>query len=254
MIVDGRQIAEEVYGSITACRGLTLGIVLAGTDPVTDSFVRIKERAAKKLEVTLRRVELPKDATTHDALTALDSLATCDGVIVQLPLPATVDTEQVISMIPPHQDVDGVSPSPLVRAPVAEAVLEILNRSHVPIEGAVAVVLGEGRLVGRPSAQMLRERGAIVTVVTRESDTFSEIQKADILVLGAGQVGLVKPEHIKEGVVLIDAGTSEQGGKIGGDADPLCASKCAVFSPVPGGVGPVAVAMIFKNLLELSKK
>jgi methylenetetrahydrofolate dehydrogenase (NADP+)/methenyltetrahydrofolate cyclohydrolase len=253
MIINGRQIAEDVYESLNV-RGLTLGLVVVGTDSVTNSFVRIKEKSAERLGVLLKRVVLTDSATTDEVLFALHSLQECDGVIVQLPLPESVDTERVLHSIPPYQDVDGVSARPLVRAPVAETVSEVLKRSKVNIQGKKAVVVGEGRLVGKPTAQMLRERGAEVVVVTRESGDLETLIDADIVVLGAGQVGLVHPEHLKQGVVLIDAGTSEQGGKIAGDALPECASKCAVFTPVPGGVGPVAVAMIFKNLLELSKK
>ncbi len=254
MIIDGRRIAEEVYTTLAACKGLTLGIVVAGTDPVTDSFVRIKSKAAERLGVTLVRKVLSEKATTDDVLHALHELQECDGCIVQLPLPESVHTDVVLSSIPPYQDVDAVSPKPLVRAPVAEAVAEILHRHSVPTRGKKAVVVGEGRLVGKPTAQMLRDAGANVTVLTRESGSLSELTDADIVVLGVGQVGLVQPEHVRDGVVLIDAGTSEMSGKIAGDADPSCAIKCSVFTPVPGGVGPIAVAMIFKNLRTLANK
>lgn len=254
MIIDGRHIAEEIYRSLGECRGLTLGIVVAGTDSVTDSFVRIKEKSAQRLGVNLKRVALGEDATTDEVIHVLHSLQECEGIIVQLPLPSRIDSEHVLASIPPYQDVDGVSPNPLVRAPVAGAVEEILSQASIVVQGHKAVVVGEGRLVGKPVAHMLRESGAEVVMVTRETGALSELLTADLIVLGAGQVGLVKPEHIQEGVVLIDAGTSEQGGKVAGDADPACAPKCSIFTPVPGGVGPIAVAMIFKNLLELSKK
>lgn len=123
----------------------------------------------------------------------------------------------------------------------------------VPTRGKKATVVGSGRLVGAPAARLLRELGAEVQVLEK-GDSLDVLKDADIIVLGAGEPGLVKPEHLKEGVVLIDAGTSESNGKVAGDADPACAEKAALFTPVPGGVGPIAVAMIFKNLFALAKK
>lgn len=253
MIIDGKQLAEAVYARLGKAE-LTLGIVVGEKNPVIDSFVKIKERAAERIGVTLLRHELPEGASTDDAIRAVHSLAaTTDGVIVQLPLPSQIDGEAVLAAIPPEKDVDGISPTPLVRPPVAEAVQEILVANNINVQGARAVVVGAGRLVGKPTADLLRELGADVSVVGR-GDSLDVLRDADIIVLGAGEPGLVKPEHVKDSVVLIDAGTSETGGKVKGDADPACAGKASLFTPVPGGVGPVAVAMIFRNLYELVKK
>ena len=133
----------------------------------------------------------------------------------------------------------------------ALAVVEILQRKNVHIEGARTVIVGAGRLVGAPSAWLLRKLGADVSMFTLQEGSIDDLKNADIIVSGAGNPGFIKPEHIKEGVALIDAGTSELNKKIAGDADPACAEKASVFTPVPGGVGPVAVAMIFRNLLDL---
>ncbi|HVM73442.1 MAG TPA: bifunctional 5,10-methylene-tetrahydrofolate dehydrogenase/5,10-methylene-tetrahydrofolate cyclohydrolase, partial [Candidatus Paceibacterota bacterium] len=103
-----------------------------------------------------------------------------------------------------------------------------------------------------PAAELLKSLGAQVSIVTRQSGSLEQLHDADIIVLGAGDPGFVKPEMIKKGVILIDAGTSESAGKVVGDADPTCAEKCSVFTPVPGGVGPIAVAMIFRNLFDLA--
>jgi methylenetetrahydrofolate dehydrogenase (NADP+)/methenyltetrahydrofolate cyclohydrolase len=137
--------------------------------------------------------------------------------------------------------------------PVAGAIVEIFVRNGVSASGKKAVVVGAGKLVGTPAAQLLRDLGAHVTVVTHTRGSLEELKDADIVVLGAGEPGLVKPEMLKQGVVLIDAGTSESSGKLAGDADPACAHVASVFTPVPGGVGPIAVAMIFKNLLTLAR-
>lgn len=253
MIIDGKAIAEDIYGSLKLSRPLTLGILVGAENPVTDSFVRIKEKAAERLGVTLVRHELASDATTDAAVAGVAILAgACDGVIVQLPLPKDINVETVLAAIPPQKDVDGISPHPKVRPPVAEAVKEILVRMAIDPQGKSAVVIGSGRLVGAPVAVLLANLGADVHVVTL-GDSLDLLADADIIVSGAGQPGLITPEHLKEGVVLIDAGTSESEGRVAGDADPACAEKAAVFTPVPGGVGPIAVAMIFRNLIELSK-
>lgn len=253
MVIDGKKIAEEIYKRLPK-DGVRLGILVGEKNPVIDSFVKIKEKAAQRLGVDLLREELPPGANTDEAVAAVLALASkADGLIVQLPLPQQIDVDRVLSAIPGEKDVDGISLSPRVRPPVAEAIKEIFEREGVDVKGKHAIVVGSGRLVGKPSAELLRELGAIVTVLSR-GDSLDALKGADIVVLGAGEPGLVQPEHLKEGVVLIDAGTSETGGKVKGDADPACAEVASVFTPVPGGVGPIAVAMIFKNLVTLAKK
>lgn len=262
MIVDGRAIAEAIYtelGAHAAERTRMLGIVVASHDPVIESFVRIKSRAAARLGVELRRIDLPARPTTADAIAAIERLAaSADGIVVQLPLPEELNTEEVLRSIPPNLDVDGINPAiaeatRIAHAPVSLAIAEILKRSQIDASLKHAVVVGSGRLVGTPAAYLLSELGARVSVVTLESGSLAELKDADIIVLGAGNPGFVTPDMIKPGAVLFDAGTSESAGKVVGDADPACASKCALFTPVPGGIGPIAVAMIFKNLLTLVK-
>lgn len=255
MIIDGKAIAEDIYAQLAASRFLLLGVVVGASNPVTDSFVRIKEKAAGRLGISLVRTELPGNATTEDAIAAVAALSQrSDGIIVQLPLPNSIDVEAVLATIPPEKDVDGISSDPRVLPPVAGAVEEILAQQSIDPRGKYVLIVGHGRLVGKPVAKMLRERGATVVVAEDSINVNTHAPKADIVVLGAGQPGLLRPEYIKEGVVIIDAGTSEVGGKVAGDADPACAAKASVFTPVPGGVGPIAVAMIFKNLSELANQ
>ncbi len=265
MNIDGRAIAESIYIELSERRQkiagtVSLGIVVASHDPVIESFVRIKSRAAQRLNVELRRLDLLNQPTTADALAAIEQLGPkVDGIIVQLPLPNALDTDAVLAAIPPFLDVDGINPSVadadrVVLAPVADAIEEILKRGDFDATGKTCVIVGAGRLVGVPAAHLMRSLGAHVSVVTLESGSLSELKDADIVILGAGNPGFVKPEMLKDGVVLIDAGTSEQGGKVMGDADPACAEKVALFTPVPGGIGPIAVAMIFKNLFDLVEK
>jgi methylenetetrahydrofolate dehydrogenase (NADP+)/methenyltetrahydrofolate cyclohydrolase len=265
MTIDGKQIAEEIYTELVGLRDsiegeLFLGIVAASNNPVIDSFVKIKERAAERLHVTLVREAIPEEATTENVADIVLHLSgQCDGVIVQLPLPIGIDAEAVLANVLPDKDVDDINPATAdldkrVNAPVVGAIQEIMARHGVSAEDKKACVMGEGRLVGHPAAMWLESQGAEVTVITHNKGSYDALKDADIIVCGAGEPGIIKPDMIKDGVVLIDAGTSEAEGRISGDADPACADKCSVFTPVPGGVGPIAVAMIFKNLFTLAKK
>jgi len=239
MLVDGKKIAEDIIAGLgVSLQGKRLGIVVGTQDSATDSFIKIKSRVAERLGVEVVRGELD------------ELIKTCDGVIVQLPIS---NSEQLLASLPPEKDVDALGLAPLARAPVAGAIAEILKYTGVEPRLKKAVVVGAGRLVGAPAAKLLRELGADVEVVTSGEGSLTSLKTADIVVLGAGEPGLIKPEMLKQGVVLIDAGTSEQGGKLAGDADPACAQVASVFTPVPGGIGPIAVAMIFKNLFDLAK-
>jgi methylenetetrahydrofolate dehydrogenase (NADP+)/methenyltetrahydrofolate cyclohydrolase len=245
MIIDGKKIAEEIIAALEKERSnfgaLSLAVVSEGEDAATESFIKIKSRVAARLNVEVRRFT---PAEISEALL-------CDGIIVQLPIP---NAAPLLAAIPPEKDVDAITEGErIVRAPVAEAVSEIFTRHGVAAAGKKAVVVGAGKLVGAPVAELLTYLNADVQVITKNEGSLLDLKNADIVVLGAGEPGLVKPEMLKEGVVLIDAGTSEASGRLAGDADPACAEVASVFTPVPGGIGPIAVAMIFKNLFILAK-
>src|SRR3989344_1172280 len=265
MILEGRAIADDLYKELAQerkriARNVKLGIVVVGENPVVESFVRIKERAAACLDVDMIRLNLSTDVAQEAIIGAVQDISQrTDGVIVQLPLPKGIDTDAVLASIVPEKDVDALNPTiseskRLVHAPVALAVLELLRRGGVSLKGKRTVVVGTGRLVGAPSAWLLKNLGADISIFSLEKGSIEDLKDADIVVLGAGNPGFIKPEHLKEGVALIDAGTSELNKKITGDADSACAEKASVFTPVPGGVGPVAVAMIFRNLFDLVEK
>ncbi|HXK39196.1 MAG TPA: bifunctional 5,10-methylenetetrahydrofolate dehydrogenase/5,10-methenyltetrahydrofolate cyclohydrolase [Candidatus Paceibacterota bacterium] len=262
MIVDGKTIAEDIYAGLAPRfsalnKQVKLGIVVVGENSVIASFVKIKERSALRLGIEMVRKDLPESASEAEIISAIHALnEKADAVIVQLPLPKGISTNNVLSAVPNNMDVDALNPDVseekrFVHAPVALAAVEILERSQVEIKGARAVIVGAGRLVGAPSAWLLKKLGANVSVFSLEEGSIDDLKDADIIVSGAGTPGFIKPAHIKEGVALIDGGTSELNKRIAGDADPACAEKASVFTPVPGGVGPVAVAMIFRNLLNL---
>ena len=263
MIIDGKKIANEIIEALEKERSslppvVRLGVLMGKEDAASASFVKIKERVADKLRVVVVRELLDESANTAHALRSVERLAgRCEGIIIQLPLPAQIDIEEVLKVVPFEKDVDAINPStkePLVLAPVAGAIAEIFMRHNISAQNKKAVVVGAGRLVGVPAATLLTDAGACVSVITQTRGSLDELKDSDIVVLGAGEPGLVKPGMLKEGVVLIDAGTSEDGGRLAGDADPACAEAASIFTPVPGGVGPIAVAMIFKNLFALVKE
>ncbi len=264
-IVDGKAIAESMYAELAPKfaaldKKVRLGIVVVGANPVIESFVKIKTRSAERLGIEMVRVNVSEHGDAGKILQAIQRLVhDCDAAIVQLPLPQGINTNEMLSAVPNEKDVDALNPKiseeeRLVHAPVALAAVEILERSGITIRGARVVVVGAGRLVGAPSAWLLRTLGANVSVFSLEEGSIDDLKQADIIVSGAGSPEMIKPEHLKQGVALIDAGTSELNKKITGDADPACAEIASVITPVPGGVGPVAVAMIYRNLFDLVQR
>lgn len=246
MIIDGKKIAEEIISALEKERlnfgELSLAVISQGEDAATESFIKIKSRVAARLNVEVRRY------TPAQISEALE----CDGIIVQLPIP---NAAELLAQIPAEKDVDAITEGEkIVCAPVAEAVSEIFVRNGIAAAGKKAIVIGAGKLVGAPVTELLKHLGAEVSVITKNEGNLFDLKDADIVVSGAGEPGLIKAEMLKAGVILIDAGTSEASGRLAGDADPACAEVASIFTPVPGGIGPMAVAMIFKNLFTLAKR
>jgi methylenetetrahydrofolate dehydrogenase (NADP+)/methenyltetrahydrofolate cyclohydrolase len=272
MIIDGRQRAREWEETIARSllrTGITptLAIVVIGDDPVIASFVRIKKRVAERIGVTMREVAFPSSATGEEVARAVKTLAddaSIDGIVVQLPLPLHMDTDMILRDIPITKDVDVLARDAValfaqgnapILPPVAAAVQDILECGKVSVEGKEVLVLGHGRLVGAPVALLMRHNGAHVTVIDRPvADLLREVRESEIIISGVGKPGMLTPEMFTEGSVLIDAGTSESAGRVVGDAHPDCASRVALSTPVPGGVGPLAVVMLFKNLALLAEQ
>jgi methylenetetrahydrofolate dehydrogenase (NADP+)/methenyltetrahydrofolate cyclohydrolase len=260
MIVDGRRIASDILAGVKAslARAVIVRAVTVAPTPATESYLSIKAARAEEAGMHLEVVRLEARALADEVLDAVRRPG-ADAVIVQLPLPDHLDQAAILDAISPEKDADVLSEAAYrafeqgegVMPPVASAIAHILIEAKVTVTGARAVVVGQGKLVGKPAVVLLRALGADVSVVTKESGDLSALKDADIVVLGAGSPGLVKPEHLKNGVALIDAGTSEQGRAIVGDAEPECATVASVFTPVPGGVGPVAVACLFRNVAAL---
>jgi methylenetetrahydrofolate dehydrogenase (NADP+)/methenyltetrahydrofolate cyclohydrolase len=268
--IDGRalskELLEQVHAEVTEL-GVPIivrALAIAPT-PATRSYLRIKERAAVAAGMQLELRELPEESIEAMIIEQIQEPG-ADAVIVQLPLPVQHDIGRILNAIPLELDADVLSArtrelqttnvQELV-APVAAAVDEVLARASIDPAGMRVMVIGEGRLVGAPVAARLAQRGARVTTLNEHSFTPTALLDADIIVSGAGVPHLVKPDMIRDGVVLIDAGTSEQktehGSAIVGDIDPACAEKARLYTPVPGGIGPLTVACLFRNVLTLVK-
>ncbi|MBU6321420.1 MAG: bifunctional 5,10-methylenetetrahydrofolate dehydrogenase/5,10-methenyltetrahydrofolate cyclohydrolase [Patescibacteria group bacterium] len=268
MILDGKALAAEILDEVGQ-RAIALGtlprlaIVAANPTPATRSYLAAKARAARQAGCALEVIELPETASALELRLAIDSAA-ADAVVLQLPLADDRIAKEACDGIPPEKDADVLSTVARMRfeadedgalvPPVAGALAAILDRHGVNPEGKRAVVLGDGWLVGKPCATWLAHQGADVIHLKGPASDLAELRLADIIVSGVGSPHLIQPELIKEGVVLVDAGTSEMGGKLAGDAAPACAPMCALFTPCPGGVGPVAVAKLFENVVALAER
>lgn len=261
MIVNGRAIAQEMLASVreraAGCDIVVRAVVMQPT-AATESYLKIKTAKAREAAMRLELVRMADNATTEEVVESV-RLPGANAVIVQLPLPEHIDTQKVLGAIPQGKDADVLGrfayeafkkgEADALLPPVVGATAEILSRADINPHGKHIAIIGKGRLVGEPAALWFSRFGG-VEVFTRDSN-FSNLKDADIVISGAGQAGLIRPDMLKKGVVLIDAGTSESGGTVAGDADPSCADVASVFTPVPGGVGPVAVAYLFKNVASL---
>lgn len=261
MLVDGRALATQVRTEVAkrvAARpeaAPRLAVLTCAPDFATQKYLALKKRTATSVGIGLSVIELPIEATTESVVQAVVvAAAQHDGVVVQLPLPPTIDKATVLGAIPPEKDPDGFSyPAPgSCLPPVVGAIAEIARAHGVSFIDKSAVVLGQGQLVGAPAAHWLRTQGAHVTVLTEaDGDPRAALHPAQILVTGIGRPHFLTPDMVPPGVVVFDAGTSEEGGVLAGDVDPAVAETAALFTPVPGGIGPLTVALLLRNLLEL---
>jgi methylenetetrahydrofolate dehydrogenase (NADP+)/methenyltetrahydrofolate cyclohydrolase len=275
-IVDGKAVAAELREEIaTQVAALTsdgspppsLAVVLCGDDPASAIYVRNKGRAAERAGVrfTLHR---PPAGSTTDALVALvralDADETIDGILVQLPLPAQIDPDAVMACITPEKDADGFHPynfgrlaegHPAVVAPGTPlGCMELLRRSGVALRGSRAVVIGRSAIVGRPIALMLTNADSTVTIChSRTRDLAETCREADILVAAIGRPRMIDASYVKPGAFVIDVGTTPEDGVVVGDVDRESVEPVAGWlTPVPGGVGPMTIAMLLRNTLALA--
>lgn len=277
MIIDGKAIAETVrqevkegVESLKKEKGVTpgLAVVLVGENPASLIYVRQKEKACSEAGVTSFKYSLAEDVSQSellDLIRKLNSDEKVHGILVQLPLPEHLDEMEVISAIDPVKDVDGFHPINVGRLLVgeevfvpctAQGVIELIERSGFKFKGKEAVVVGRSNIVGKPVAVLLLERHATVTIChSRTADLGAETRRADILIAAVGRPHLIKADMVKEGVVVIDVGINRVDDKLVGDVDfEGVKDKVAAITPVPGGVGPMTVAMLLKNTLIAAQR
>ena len=267
MTVDGRALAATLKDKIkeeTVGKDFSLAVFVVGNDPASETFVKMKQKFGETVGIKVNVETLPADISTDELVSNIKaSKGSYQGIVVQLPLPAHIGADAARNAIPVTHDVDVLSDEACeqfkkgnlpILPPVAGAIAEIVKCHDVAIKSKKVVVVGQGRLVGAPAAIWFKQQGADVDTTDKEAfDISNETKKADIVVLGAGVPGLLKHDMVKNDVVIFDAGTSEAKGKLVGDADPACAEKASLFTPVPGGVGPITVAVLFKNLFTLAR-
>lgn len=237
--------------------------VLVGDDPVSEQYVRMKEIKAKTVGMEVYHARFSLDITTEELVNEIKKINTREnmcGLIVQLPLPEHLDTQAVLDAIDPAIDVDVLGSIPSKKFyegsgdfvfPTAAAVIFMLESLDMDLTQKKIVMVGQGRLVGRPVSFLLQKKGLAVEAVTSKTDNPESItQNADIVITAVGKENFIKDTTIKQGSIIIDAGTSEEDGNVVGDVDRASVStKASYLSPTPGGVGPLTVAMLFKNVL-----
>jgi methylenetetrahydrofolate dehydrogenase (NADP+) / methenyltetrahydrofolate cyclohydrolase len=270
-ILSGKEVAAkvlaEVKAGVAALRAKTtvqpgLAVVLVGDDPASQIYVRNKKRAADEVGIATRDFLFPGGCSQAELLETIRTInadPTLHGILLQLPLPKGMDEDQAVAAIAPEKDADGLHPMSLGNllggkpsaVPCTPAgCIEILDHYGIAIEGAEAVVVGRSRLVGKPLAQLLLARNATVTMChTRTRDLAAHCRRADILCVAAGRPRFITGDMIKEGAVVIDVGVNRlDTGKLSGDVDfDSAATRASAITPVPGGVGPMTVAMLMKN-------
>jgi methylenetetrahydrofolate dehydrogenase (NADP+)/methenyltetrahydrofolate cyclohydrolase len=277
VIVDGKAVAaelrEELAGHVAtmAADGTpppSLAVVLCGDDPASAIYVRNKGRAAARAGVRFTLHTPPAESATGELIElvrSLDADESVDGILVQLPLPTQIDAGAVMACISPEKDADGFHPynfgrlaegHPAVVAPGTPlGCMELLRRSGVQLRGSRAVVIGRSAIVGRPIALMLTNADSTVTIChSRTRDLASICHEADILVAAIGRPRMIDASYVKPGAFVIDVGTTPQDGVVVGDVDRESVEPVAGWlTPVPGGVGPMTVAMLLRNTLALAR-
>jgi len=277
-ILDGRaaatqiraELAEEIERLAAAGRRPGLAAVLVGDDEASHIYVGAKQRAAASTGIDSRRVSLPADASQGqvlDAVAELNANPAVHGIIVQLPLPDGLDPVAVQEAIDPAKDVDGLHPwnegrllrgDPVFAPCTPAGIVELLRRERVAVEGSHVVIVGRGLLVGRPLAVLLSAKaaGANATVTichtgTRKLSGFT--READVLVAAAGRPAMIGPAMVRPGAAVVDVGNHRVDGALVGDVAPEVAEVAGAFTPVPGGVGPMTVAMLLANTVRAAR-
>ncbi|QCL71780.1 bifunctional methylenetetrahydrofolate dehydrogenase/methenyltetrahydrofolate cyclohydrolase FolD [Neisseria subflava] len=273
-LIDGKKISQQRIEAVAQAvkarqeKGLhtpCLAVVLVGDDPASAVYVRNKKLACQKSGIESRSYELPSDTTQDDLLKLVDELngdPAVDGILVQLPLPAHIDSQAVLERIEPHKDVDGFHPynvgrlvvkMPLMRPCTPKGVMTLLEAYGIDPKGKKAVVVGASNIVGRPQAlELLLSRATVTICHSATQNLADEVAAADILVVGVGIPNFVKGEWVKPGAVVIDVGINRlDDGSLCGDVEfDVAKERASMITPVPGGVGPMTIATLLENTVH----
>ena len=273
MIIDGRKIKREILTEVK--QGITelpftpvFCDIMVGTDPVSLQYIDIKAKTARSVGIEFMHATYPETISTEELVLEIKKLNTINhmcGLIVQLPLPAHIDRQKVLDAINPDIDVDCLSTynqkqfyenHAILSFPTALACMEIIDRLNIDVSEKNIIVMGQGMLVGKPVTHLLRKRGLHVeTIIETTANKEALLQQADILITAIGQGKFITNHMVKKGGIIIDAGTSELTGSIVGDVDlDSVRSVSSIVSPTPGGVGPVTVAILLKNVLHVAQQ
>lgn len=272
-LIDGKKISAEIKEEVKAkvaeykANGveITLAVIQVGNDPASSVYVGNKKKACEFVGIRSLSYELPEETTQEELLDLVKELnerKDVNGILVQLPLPKQIDEETVLNTISPLKDVDGFHPMNVGALCIGKAgfvsctpagIIELLKRSNVEIAGKECVVIGRSNIVGKPMALLLlRENGTVTVTHSRTVELKKVTSRADILVVAIGKPKMITADYVKEGAVVIDVGIHrDANNKLCGDVDfDDVASKCSAITPVPGGVGPMTIAMLMKNCVE----
>ena len=276
-IISGTQLASQIKSNVAqqisqyvaqGKRAPGLAVILVGADPASQVYVGSKRKSCAEIGIVSKSYDLPETTTEQALLELIEELnqdAEINGILVQLPLPKHIDSTKVIEQISPEKDVDGFHPYnvgrlcqriPTLRACTPYGVMKLLETTGISFYGKHAVIVGASNIVGRPMALELLLAGCTVTVTHRfTEDLASHIRQADILVVAVGKPKFIKGEWIKEGAVVVDVGINRLEGKLVGDVEfDIAAQRASYITPVPGGVGPMTVAMLMQNTLSAYEK
>lgn len=270
VIIDGKKISTEVKDECrekVAKEGLdvTLAVIQVGNDPASTVYVGNKKKACEYIGIKSLSYELPVETTEEELLKLVEELngkESVHGILVQLPLPSHIDEDKVIETISPKKDVDGFHPQSVGALSIGQpgfvsctpaGIIQLLKRSGVEMDGKECVIVGRSNIVGKPMAMLMLRENATVTICHSHTKDLKEITKrADILIVAIGKPKFITADYVKEGAVVIDVGIHRQEGKkLCGDVDFDSVEPAAsLITPVPGGVGPMTIAMLMKNCVE----
>jgi len=270
-ILDGKKLTEKVLKKLSqkivnSRLSLKLAVVLVGDDPSSVSYIKQKEKVCRALGIDFQLFKYQKDIETKQLAVEVRKISSdnsVSGVVVQLPLPEQIDSRLILNSVPAEKDPDILSEIGSAKfysgdflfiPPAVAGIVRFFEEYKIKVWGKKAVVVGAGKLIGRPMTFWLMFHGATVTVLNSKTKKITDFtKKADIIICGVGRAGMIKGSMVKKKVVVIDAGSAFKKGKIAGDVDFKTVSKKASYiTPVPGGVGPMTVAMLMENIVRLN--